>query len=66
MLFFFLSAIVNIALALESPNENPTVTIQDGTLVGIPMRTWMGRQISAFMNIPFAAPPINELRFMVS
>ena len=61
-MFLWISAIVFMPLAF---GRRPTVTIKDGTLVGIPMETWSGRQISAFMNIPFAAPPINENRFMV-
>lgn len=45
--------------------QRPSVTIRDGTLTGIPMETWLGRQIAAFRRIPFAAPPTGIYRFQV-
>ncbi|XP_014285496.1 carboxylic ester hydrolase [Halyomorpha halys] len=44
--------------------SRPTVIIKDGSLAGIQMQTWMGRNISAFLGIPFAAPPTNGNRFL--
>lgn len=37
-----------------------------GVLEGYYMKTRGGRQISAFTAIPYAVPPVGELRFMVS
>ncbi|CAH1405382.1 unnamed protein product [Nezara viridula] len=50
---------------LQASGQRPEVTIPDGTLVGIPMTTIHGRTVSAFRNIPFAAPPVGPLRFQL-
>lgn len=39
--------------------------VKNGTLIGMTMRTRLGRDIHAFLGIPYAAPPIGELRFEV-
>ncbi|XP_015115262.1 venom carboxylesterase-6 [Diachasma alloeum] len=39
------------------------VTIRNGTLEGTTMQTRKGREIAAFKNIPYALPPIGNLRF---
>lgn len=38
-------------------------TVRNGTLIGATMRTRLGRDIHAFLGIPYAAPPIGDLRF---
>ncbi|XP_012270621.1 venom carboxylesterase-6 [Orussus abietinus] len=41
----------------------PVVQIKNGTLEGTYMVTRRGRQFSAFRGIPYALPPLRELRF---
>lgn len=42
---------------------NPQNSIKQGGLTGRYMRTRNGRQISAYLGIPYAKPPIGNLRF---
>lgn len=46
-------------------NPNPQVILNDGVVEGFELITVNGRKISAFEGIPYAKPPINELRFEV-
>lgn len=41
----------------------PTVTISQGKLNGTLEQSRNGRIYSAFLGIPYAEPPINDLRF---
>ncbi|XP_065344089.1 esterase FE4-like [Cloeon dipterum] len=43
--------------------KGPKVTITQGTLVGKTMTSRSGIKFSAFQGIPYAAPPVGELRF---
>lgn len=43
----------------------PVVKILNGTLHGTTMPTRLGRNIYAFLGIPYAAPPLGKLRFKV-
>lgn len=45
---------------------SPRVTIKNGTLQGSIITTRNGRQIFAFQGIPYARPPIGDLRFEVT
>ncbi len=40
------------------------VEIEDGSIVGKLVQSWSGRTFASFQSIPYAAPPINELRYM--
>ncbi len=40
-----------------------TVRINDGQILGRYMTSESGRTIKAFMGIPFASPPVGNLRF---
>lgn len=42
------------------------VTVKNGTLEGTVMKTRKGRDIFGFRGIPYALPPVGELRFEVS
>lgn len=43
--------------------EGPRVQIENGTLEGSLMRTRLGREFFSFRGIPYALPPLGELRF---
>ncbi|XP_014217028.1 venom carboxylesterase-6-like [Copidosoma floridanum] len=42
---------------------SPLVNIRNGTLEGIVMKTRKGREFFGFRGIPYAVPPLGELRF---
>lgn len=44
----------------------PEVTVSQGKLVGDTLLSREGREYSAFQSIPYAEPPVDGLRFMVS
>lgn len=44
----------------------PTVTIEQGTLIGTTRIDHNGNTFYSFQGIPYAKPPIEELRFKVS
>lgn len=43
----------------------PTVRTRNGTLEGLVMQTRRGRDFIGFRGIPYATPPLGELRFQV-
>lgn len=45
---------------------NPAVKIRDGCVCGTAMPGLDGDAFEAFLGIPYAKPPVNELRFTVS
>lgn len=45
--------------------ERPIVTVKQGKLQGIFEDNVLGSRYLAFKGIPFAAPPVDELRFKV-
>lgn len=54
------------ALCHSSFAQNPIVQIDDGLIEGIVLQSRLGKDFAAFRGIPFAEPPLQELRFLVS
>lgn len=50
---------------LARTSESLKVKINSGPLVGRHLTTHNGRPIRAFMGIPYAQPPVGDLRFKV-
>lgn len=53
--------LLNISLA----KSEPKVTIKQGSLIGKYRTSRLNRTFSSFEGIPFAQPPLGELRFKV-
>lgn len=47
-------------------SSDPRVCIEDGCLRGTFMKGYQAGPFEAFMGIPFAKPPVGQLRFAVS
>lgn len=58
-LLFLLLPIITLTKA------GPTVKINDGIIEGHILKTIKGREIAAFEGVPYAKPPIGNLRFEV-
>lgn len=66
MLKIFTLALVLIVLCNARTSEKLKVQLTDGSrIVGRHLTSLTGRGIRAFMGVPYAEPPINELRFRV-
>lgn len=52
-------------LAAESQEEDIIVTVQQGRLKGLRFESVRGQELLAFLGIPYARPPVAELRFKV-
>nr|XP_033331335.1 venom carboxylesterase-6-like [Megalopta genalis] len=48
---------------VASEGHAPSVNIKNGTLSGLVMKTRHGREYAGFRGIPYALPPLGELRF---
>jgi hypothetical protein len=59
----FLIATANPAAAEEE--EGPVVQIEQGTVRGLQAVSVRDKEFLAFLGIPYAKPPVGELRFKV-
>jgi hypothetical protein len=50
----------------EDKNSNPLVRLTLGKLRGVKLESRGGREYFGFYNVPYAQPPLGDLRFMVS
>ncbi|KAF6204249.1 hypothetical protein GE061_002589 [Apolygus lucorum] len=56
--------LLSLALSVAVGNlQGPEVTLSLGKLRGVFQKTINGREISSFLGVPYAQPPIGELRF---
>lgn len=59
-------AITILTICSVTGTELPTIALQQGTLQGINFKTVWGKEYLAFLGIPYAKPPVGDLRFRVS
>lgn len=59
---FFFSILFHFCFSFQD-TEDLTLRINDGEILGRYITSHSGRTISAFMGIPFARPPVGDLRF---
>lgn len=52
--------------AAFADEEEPHVRVEEGLLMGKWMTSRSGRRFMGFLKVPYAAPPVGELRFEVS
>jgi len=53
-------------LAFAWAAERPVVTLSQGQLKGKVIKTYSNKDMFSFFGIPYAKPPVGELRFKVS
>lgn len=63
---FIVCAVLGCGLAQMSMFTSPTVEVADGKLRGKWVLSREGRKVRAFLGIPYAKPPTDNLRFKVS
>ena len=64
--FIVLLTYVALITAHTPSEESLTVSLKDGKIEGIVEKTVNGKAFKSFLGIPFAKPPLGELRFEVS
>lgn len=62
----FIVVLLAISAVIHSTaSSDRKVTIEQGTLNGKQIETRSGRKVFGFLGIPYAAPPVGDLRFKV-
>ncbi len=61
LLATFLFPLANALIGINLPN----VELPEGTLIGGLRTSYTGRVFSSFQGIPYAAPPVGDLRYAV-
>lgn len=55
-----------VALIVARTSEELRVTLPNGSkLIGRTLRSYGGRSIKSFLGVPYARPPVGDLRFKV-
>jgi len=49
----------------QSQDADVTVTLEQGAVMGLRIESIRDRQLLAFLGIPYAKPPVGDLRFQV-
>ena len=62
-LFLIFSILILYNFCEARTSENLKVRIDDGKIIGRYMTSISGRGIRAFLGLPYASPPVGELRF---
>lgn len=63
---FLLSLTVILAIDFENIDTSPMIETKFGSIVGKWTKSSLGLNIATFLGIPYAEPPIGDLRFRVS
>lgn len=63
---FVLNNFFSTSFAQSENSDEPEVTIPQGNLQGTIIETYHGRNILAFLGIPYVQPPTGNLRFAIS
>lgn len=58
--------LIAILVVSSVKSQEPLIEISQGTLRGLALENKDGDIVYGFKSIPYAKPPINELRFKVS
>lgn len=66
VIFVALNFLLTSYVSDVKSEKQPAVRTPLGEVAGYYMQTRGGRQIAAFTAIPFAAPPVGDLRFKVN
>ncbi|XP_046398623.1 juvenile hormone esterase-like [Ischnura elegans] len=61
--FGLLLALQGVLCTLASEAEVPLVEVMQGEVKGSRMLTYAGREVAAYRGIPYAEPPVGDLRF---
>ena len=66
MKIFFNDVLLIVLVCLNSITGNPIVSTKYGPIEGISVPIHTGQIIDSFMAVPYAKPPVGDLRFMVN